>query len=326
MDLISVIVPIYKVEKYLRKCVDSVLNQTYQDLEIILVDDGSPDNCGEICDEYAKKDNRIKVIHKVNGGLSDARNAGIDIAQGNFISFIDSDDFVSNTFIEKLYNSCMKNNTDISQCEYLKFQDNIKQNGADKIINEDIVCGPNDMLFSMYGKQHVNAIVVWNKLYRKHLFDNIRFPKGKINEDEFTTYKLFYNANNGISTINEKLYFYRQNDESIMGKKFNVSRYDKLEALEERKQFFKEREMLDLYNKTDKLYMHYIKHFYVLTKVYIEDSKKYQKMLMDKYKKNFYNALKNKEISKKEKIKDIIFIICPYISYFNFKRRQINAK
>ena len=131
-DLITIVVPVYKVEKYIDRCVTSILNQTYKNLQIILVDDGSPDNCGKICDEYAKKDNRIEVIHKENGGLSDARNAGINIAKGKYIAFVDSDDYVSNDYIEYMYKILKKENAKISICELqivwknTKIEENIK--------------------------------------------------------------------------------------------------------------------------------------------------------------------------------------------------------
>ena len=117
-QLVSIIVPIYNVEKYIKECIDSIINQTYKNLEIILVDDGSPDCCPKICDEYSKKDKRIKVIHKENGGLSSARNAGLDVAKGEYVSFIDSDDVVDEKFIETLYNLCIENNCDISECNF----------------------------------------------------------------------------------------------------------------------------------------------------------------------------------------------------------------
>ena len=117
MCKVSVIVPVYKVEKYLNKCVDSIINQTLEDIEIILVDDGSPDNCGKICDDYAQKDNRIVVIHKTNGGLSDARNAGLEVARGEYIGFVDSDDYIAPEMISLLYGVCKKNSTDIAGCD-----------------------------------------------------------------------------------------------------------------------------------------------------------------------------------------------------------------
>ena len=123
-DLISVVVPIYNVENYIKKCVDSILSQTYKNLEIILVDDGSPDNCPQICDEYAQKDNRIKVIHKENGGLSDARNAGIDISKGKFITFIDSDDYIEKDYVEVLYNSIKENASDMAIGSHKAIYDN----------------------------------------------------------------------------------------------------------------------------------------------------------------------------------------------------------
>ena len=135
-DLVSVIVPIYKVEKYLGKCVDSIINQTYKNLEIILVDDGSPDNSGKICDEYAKKDNRIKVIHKENGGLSSARNAGLDVATGEFIAFVDSDDRIHLDFVEKLYRAIKEENADIASCYVESFIKKLllKARGSSSII------------------------------------------------------------------------------------------------------------------------------------------------------------------------------------------------
>lgn len=119
-DLISIIVPVYKVENYLSKCLDSMICQTYKNIEIILVDDGSPDNSGKICDDYAKKDSRIKVIHKENGGLSDARNAGLKIATGKYIGFVDSDDYISVEMYEKLYNQAKKEDADIACCNYYR--------------------------------------------------------------------------------------------------------------------------------------------------------------------------------------------------------------
>ena len=123
MDLISIIVPVYNVEKYIHECVDSIINQTYKNIEIILVDDGSPDNCGKICDEYAKKDNRIKVIHKPNGGLSDARNHGIDVANGEWLMFIDSDDWIEPNMAEKLLHSALNNKADLAISSVILFDE-----------------------------------------------------------------------------------------------------------------------------------------------------------------------------------------------------------
>ena len=170
-DLISVIVPVYKVEKYLEKCIESVLKQTYTNLQIILVDDGSPDNCGKICDEYAKKDSRIEVIHKINGGLSDARNVGINRANGRYIGFVDSDDYIKEDMYEKLINLIKEYDADISICnlydvidgkEYVRNKDNgIHEYSRIDILKEILL----DKNIQSYA---------WNKLYKKELFDEIK--------------------------------------------------------------------------------------------------------------------------------------------------------
>ena len=188
--LVSVIIPIYKVEPYLIRCLDSVVNQTYKNLEIILVDDGSPDKCPQICDEYAKKDNRIIVIHQENGGLSAARNAGLDICKGEYVSFVDSDDWVAKEYIEDLFNICQQENSEIAICNHIRVNDS-------QIPYED-----NDLYIKSYRsldalniliyKAPDSFVVSWGKLYKKELFNNVRFPLKQIHEDEFTTYQLFF--------------------------------------------------------------------------------------------------------------------------------------
>ena len=178
--LISVIVPIYKVEKYLHKCIDSILAQTYTNLEIILVDDGSPDNCGKICDEYAAKDSRIKVIHQPNGGLSAARNAGLDIATGDYIGFVDSDDYIAPDMYEKLYNALVKNDADMAICDYQRFGNELPYD--EMSLTTEVITG----LQAMEKQNTVincSFVVAWSKLYKSFIFSNVRFPVGKINED-----------------------------------------------------------------------------------------------------------------------------------------------
>lgn len=227
--LISVIVPIYKVEEYLSRCVDSIINQTYKNLEIILVDDGSPDNCPKICDDYAKIDKRIKVVHKENGGLSDARNAGMKVANGEYISFIDSDDYISLDFINVLYDTIVSEDSDIVECNVAKVFDS-------GINNEDECCS--DMLIrSFYAQDALHQLLiegefkqhVWNKLYRSSIVVDVPYAVGKLNEDEFWTYQVFGKAKK-ISKINKKMYYYYQRSDSIIGSSFNSRRLDALEA------------------------------------------------------------------------------------------------
>ena len=232
--LVSIIIPIYKVEPYLRRCLDSVINQTYTNLEIILVDDGSPDNCPQICDEYAAKDKRIIVIHKENGGLSDARNAGLDICKGEYISFVDSDDWVDEKYIEILQNLSIKENADITIGE------NIQTVRNEKIINKAYstkIYSSKEALFHLFRKNHIAFVVSWGKLYKRNLFDTLRFPVGKFHEDEYTTFILFYNTTKIVYT-SQKIYYYYQRANSIISSRHP---WDILEFLEKRYLFFKER-------------------------------------------------------------------------------------
>lgn len=308
-SLISIIVPVYKVEPYIHRCVDSILKQTYKNLEIILVDDGSPDDCGKICDEFAKKDLRVKVVHKENGGLSSARNAGLDIAQGEYISFIDSDDYIVENFIENLYKLCMDNNVEIAECDFEKFEDDIeKKNNIEEVVN---IYSSDEMQKRLYDEAYVRTIVVWNKLYKKNIYSDLRFPLGRIHEDEYTTYKAFYKCNTNIAVTNLKLYYYRTHSGSIMGQKFNPKRLDALEGLRERKEFYKNLKEQDLYLKTLINYDGMLKKFYYITKENINESEIYLRDILYKAKEN-YNEIKNmKEISRFYKIKSKLFISSP---------------
>ena len=181
--LISVIVPVYNVEKYLKKCIQSIINQTYKNLEIILVDDGSSDNSGKICDEFAQKDNRIKVIHKTNGGLSDARNAGLDVMSGEWVSFVDSDDFVSPYYIENLHYLVNKYDVDMAITSFVRFFNENTKLSSNKISNQEVLIhNPDEAIKNMlYGKYY--SVSACFKIYKKDLFYNNRFTKGKIYED-----------------------------------------------------------------------------------------------------------------------------------------------
>lgn len=219
--LITVVVPIYNVEQYLHQCIDSICNQTHKELEIILVDDGSKDKSGNICDEYAKKDKRIIVIHKENGGLSDARNAGIEIASGEFICFIDSDDFIDKHMLENLYLSCVHNEAQISICKRRFVYDNEDTKSTCNAYSTEVFSGVEG--FKHFLLEDIDGFVVaWNKLYKTNLFNNVRYPKGVIHEDCFTTYKLLLAAKT-VAYIDYTGYFYRQRKGSIM----NIGNFEK---------------------------------------------------------------------------------------------------
>lgn len=238
MVLISVIVPVYNVEAYLERCIRSVFAQTYSDWELILVDDGSPDRSPEICDRYARQDSRIQVIHKQNGGLSSARNAGLDIKRGNYVTFLDSDDFWHPEYLQTLLTLCEKKQADIAQCGFIRGRAN---SFPANISVPHVRAYNNHSIFLERGAK----IIMWGKLYKSKLFDDIRMPVGKINEDDFTSWKLYYRAS-GIVVTDQLLYYYTCNPQSIMAQQKQVPRLDFLEAYTERIAYFEEQGVGDL--------------------------------------------------------------------------------
>lgn len=236
-DLISVIVPVYKVEEYLRECLDSILAQTYTNLEIILVDDGSPDSCGIICDEYANRDYRIKVIHQQNGGLSAARNAGLDIATGEYIGFVDSDDYPELNMFEELYNNLKSNDADMSICGVKKFG---LESRAFFYGNKCV--GRQDFL-KMLLKEEVTSYV-WNKLYKRGLFDFIRFPERELFEDMKILHLIVENTTS-VSFTDKSFYNYRIRQNSITFDNKGLKAADYLSATHSRTERYKNTEFYD---------------------------------------------------------------------------------
>lgn len=215
MPQISVIVPVYKVEPYLHKCVDSILAQTFTDFELILVDDGSPDSCGKICDEYAEKDSRVKVIHQENGGLSAARNAGLDWVFANsnseWIAFVDSDDYVADNYLELLFNAAKGNDADLSMCGFKRVDDKDKEIKG-SLNFADIVADKVES-FQLIA-DYPWMVVAWGKLYKRELFDNIRYPIGKISEDEFVIHKILWKTEK-VALNSSQSYYYVDRKESL---------------------------------------------------------------------------------------------------------------
>lgn len=239
MPIISVIVPIYKVEKYLNKCIDSILSQTFQDFELFLVDDGTPDNCGKICDEYAKKDERIIVIHKENGGLSDARNVAIDRAKGEFLTFIDSDDYVSENHLESLYIAITDTESDIAVANITSFSDNIL---------DEMFYQPATRQKILTDKEIFNTIYqpcAQAKMYKRFIFDNIRYPVGRLYEDTFVYHDVLAQAKRLVLT-GKNTYYYQIREDSIMHQEYKLAFTDIIDAIELRVKKLEELDLQDL--------------------------------------------------------------------------------
>lgn len=241
-SLISVIVPIYNVEMYLNNCIESIVNQKYNNLEIILVDDGSTDKSFNLCDIWASKDSRIKVIHKKNGGLSDARNAGLKIAQGEFIAFVDSDDWIDDIFLQKLYLAILQSNADIAECSVKFVDEDGKPIKERNVKNGYTILNKKEALQALILENGVYQ-TVWNKLYRRSVIKDIFFEVGRCNEDEFWTYKVIDNAEFMI-LVNNSMYNYRQRQSSIMGRGYSIKRLDGVLAKFQRIEYLKKYEPL----------------------------------------------------------------------------------
>ena len=222
MKKLSVIMPVYKAEEYIYRAVDSILNQTYANLEVILVDDGSPDNCGKICDEYAEKDSRVKVIHKKNGGQADARNFGIEAASGEFIGFVDSDDYIEPYMYQEMIDYMQQNRLDIVCGDTKQIKGNrIKFKPRHK---ENLIWNKTEAICENLSGSLDNAVT--NKIYKREVIDGIRFPKGRVYEDVATVYKFIYNADK-VGYLAKGYYYYIKRKGSTISTSFNSkSRYD----------------------------------------------------------------------------------------------------
>lgn len=235
--LISVIMPVYKVEKYLDTCVESLVNQTHTNLDIILVDDGSPDGSGQLCDLWAQKDPRIRVIHKENSGPSDARNAGLDIAKGEYIAYADSDDILHPRMYETLLATLEARKADIVECDYQNFYDGTTPDLPP--VEESVTLYTPEEALSQLIDGTTFRYLVWNKLYRRSVINDLRFLSGKIHEDVFYVYEVFGRCKK-IVKLSTPLYLYRQWPESIMGTAFSMKRLDSLEARSAQIQYVRE--------------------------------------------------------------------------------------
>lgn len=276
--LISIIIPVYNVEEYLERCVESVINQTYKNLDIILVDDGSSDRSVAICDEYAALDSRIRVVHKVNGGVSSARNTGLDMARGEIISFLDSDDWVHSEYLERLLELMESRKADIAMCDFLRTS---SKNELAELGSENIIEYSNlEALEQFLDKHYVQMVVLWGKLYKRELFDELRFPLGRVHEDEYLTYKLIFRAEK-IAFTSLKMLCYWKRPDSIMGVGFRLKhKLDEIDALVERAEFLRSNELKGLSDGTYRqLFYSYIYAFRRLA----ETNEKFPEEYMEKF-------------------------------------------
>ncbi len=305
-NLISVIVPVYNVEKFLVKCVDSILAQTYTNLEIILVDDGSPDNCPAICDELAKKDNRIKVVHKENGGLSSARNAGLDIAKGEYIGFVDSDDFIAQDMYEYLYNLIEKHNVEVAQIQSYDVDENYNIISAGETEKTSTILDNKQYIASFL--QCKGTIAVWASLFKKDFIGDLRFKNGVLNEDILFDYYLFKNGGK-IFVDSAPKYYYYQNNSSISRQGFTKCHISTVDNA------------IEIYNdilannfKELKVYAEFLimnkigNYLYLIPKIYMKNN--HCQFVMNYLKQN-KAMLKNKYLSKKHKYFLKLFLLLP---------------
>ena len=307
---LSIIVPVYKVEPYLRRCVDSILEQTFTDFELILVDDGSPDGCPAICDEYAQLDSRVIVIHKPNGGISDARNAGLDIARGNYIGFVDGDDYIDPAMYQHLLERAERYHAQISQMSFYRVDTdgtviekctNLEQNG---VYQRDSFL---DHYFPFSG--WIQIVVVWNKVYEKKLFSSYRFPVGKIYEDSFSQLPL-YDLCQTIAVSKECGYYYTvERAGSIMNTTFSERNLQLVDLGMEQYDFFVKKGLREQQNFALLEYVN--KYLQVLFA--IDALKPELRPQFGKYKKSFcghlIRILKNPEICRMKKIAAALSVI-----------------
>ena len=294
-ELVSVIVPVYKVESYLDKCIKSIISQSYTNLEIILVDDGSPDKCPEMCDNWAKKDDRIKVIHKENGGIADARNSGLAAATGAYICFVDSDDYIDREFVKTLYNLIIHCHTDIAA---VSFKEVIKDELIEKVPEKgDIrIFDGEDSIRELFSND-TYANYLWNKIYKRELFDNVKFPVNRKMEDLAVIYKLLI-VTKRMAFSTQPLYFYYQREDSILHKRDRNFYKDKFEL------------SLERYNVIAELYPAMMENIVFFLKVILEVYPYIYEWFEEyNWKKNAKNLFKEckRELDLKSKIKYIIF-------------------
>ena len=304
MPKVSIIVPVYGVEKYLEKCVESLVSQTLQDIEIILVDDGSKDRCPEICDELASKDRRIVVLHKPNGGLSDARNKGVEIATANYIIFVDSDDYVEKNMCEVLYSEMIKYDVDMVSSLAYEIKEGTIINQIETF--ESKVLSNKEALYYLMSGQGITMYAV-GKIYKKSLFSDVSYPMNKLYEDAYTTPYVIEKANKILMTSHH-LYYYVRRDDSITLAKYSIRDLDCIKAHQRNREYFKNQSNL-LDEALD--FRYYWSLMYIYDKILINNASNNEeaKSIWKDIKKNAVSILKNKYVSNKRKVALMMMLV-----------------
>lgn len=316
-ELVSIIVPIYNVEIYLKQCIKSLLNQTYRNLEIILINDGSNDNSKQICKKEAKQDNRIVFINKKNGGAASAKNEGLKVAKGDYITFVDSDDFIEPDMIEYMVNTIKKYNSDIVQCSFTNLYKNTEKFKQDKIVEQKI--STKDFLELFLTKW--DSSLFWNKLFKREVIENVFFKEGRCIDDEFFTYKCVINSKS-IVTSNKIVYNYRMRKSGVMKSERSQKQIlrDRVDYLYERYEIVRK-----IYKDLDKSFLeHLLTYYLIISKDHYVDEK-----LLD-YMKNNLKSIKGKIITSnidiRIKMQILKFMMTKSDKYIQYKNQLKEVK
>ena len=318
LPLISVVVPVYNVEKYLIRCLNSIIHQTYKNIEIILIDDGSTDSSGKICDKYGEFDHRIRVIHKENGGLSDARNFGLNVMCGEYVTCIDSDDFVSSFYIENLWNAIKKSEATISMSWFIKYYDGDTVPCPQKLSCDNLQVLGREQLYERLLYQNGVEVSAWGKLYKADLFKGVRYPVGKLYEDVPTTYKLIEKSDK-IAVIPNIDYYYFQRENSIAQGEFSLKKFDAINHMNSFKNFIVTN-YPTLKSAAECRYFSTVCN--ILFQINSVEYEKQKQQLWDEIKYYRHSVLMNKNGRKKARFAAALSYFGYNVMYFMYKRTQ----
>lgn len=312
-SLISVIIPIYNVDQYLRRCVDSVLEQSYTNMEIWLVDDGSTDRCRDICDEYERSDKRIRVIHKDNGGTSESRNTALDQIEGDYVTFVDADDFIHKYAMEVLVNKLKEHDADMCVCR-MEYGKGERFTAYDAVVAENCKEYTGDTVFVTLFDDNTREIMgaACGKLYKKEILDGLRFPEGKIHEDEFLIHHILSRCYK-VVVLQDKLYYHYKRHNSITRKNYSLKSLDAVEAMDDRCEFFENKGDTYLIFLCYRDYLRKIQYHYYSLKKYFPENEAELRRIREQYHTKYYAI--NKQMSSFDKLRYGLFIFFPTVNY-----------